>query len=69
MLSKKETALNFKQAMGSSLAHMDLISSTVESSAVPFQKAGDPQTTVARVKTAQTLSKAIALNDRKSAAD
>lgn len=69
MVSKKDTALNFKQAIGSSFAHKDLISSTAESNAVPFQNAGDAQAATARVRTAQTLNKAIALDDRKSAGD
>lgn len=42
MVSKNDIALNFRQAIASSFAHNDLISSTVESKAVPFQKAGEP---------------------------
>lgn len=62
-------ALNLRHAMASSFAQRDLISSTVESKAVPFQKAGEPYATVARARRAQTLKEAMMTDDWKAVSD
>lgn len=62
-------ALYLRQATASSLAHSDLISSTVESRKVPFQKAGEAQAKFAAAMRAQTFTRAMTMIDDRKAAD